>query len=47
VKPKLRFSWAGSGIYFFWQLGAVQYLMERFHLSKVRSAVGWQWGWLA
>jgi hypothetical protein len=35
AKPKLRISWAGSGIYFFWQLGAVQYLMNKFHLSKV------------
>ena len=34
-KPKLRISWAGSGIYFFWQLGAMQYLMNKFHLGKV------------
>lgn len=34
-KPKLRINWAGSGIYFFWQLGAMQYLMDKFHLDKV------------
>lgn len=35
AKPKLRISWAGSGVYFFWQLGAMQYLMNKFHLAKV------------
>lgn len=35
AKPKLRISWAGSGVYFFWQLGAMQYMMNKFHLSKV------------
>jgi hypothetical protein len=35
ARPALTLSWAGSGIYFWWQLGAVQYLMERFDLSKV------------
>lgn len=35
TRPALSLSWAGSGIYFWWQLGAVQYLMERYDLSKV------------
>lgn len=35
MKPKLALSWAGSGIYFWWQLGAVQYLMQHFDLTKV------------
>eukprot|EP00879_Flechtneria_rotunda_P004485 GHRR01004739.1.p1 GENE.GHRR01004739.1~~GHRR01004739.1.p1 ORF type:complete len:311 (+),score=93.02 GHRR01004739.1:181-1113(+) len=34
-KKRLRLSWAGSGVYFWWQLGAVQYLMQHFQLSKV------------
>lgn len=34
-KPRLRLSWAGSGMYFWWQLGAVKYLAERYDLSKV------------
>lgn len=46
VKPKLRLSWAGSGIYFWWQLGAVQYLMQHFQLSKV-PMVGASGGGLA
>lgn len=46
VKPKLRLSWAGSGIYFFWQLGAVQYLMNKFHLAGV-PMVGASGGGLA
>ncbi|GAX80652.1 hypothetical protein CEUSTIGMA_g8087.t1 [Chlamydomonas eustigma] len=29
------FSWAGSGLYFFWQLGAMKYLAEQCDLSKV------------
>lgn len=28
-------SWAGSGLYFFWQLGAMKYLAEHMDLSKV------------
>ncbi|KAF8072772.1 atgl-1 [Scenedesmus sp. PABB004] len=46
VKPKLRLSWAGSGIYFWWQLGAVQYLAQHFALSKV-PMVGASGGGLA
>jgi len=33
-KP-LRISWAGSGIYFWWQLGALQYLNKRYDLTQV------------
>lgn len=28
-------SWAGAGIYFFWQLGAMKFLAERYDLTKV------------
>ncbi|KAG1678201.1 hypothetical protein FOA52_016138 [Chlamydomonas sp. UWO 241] len=34
-KKQLRFSWAGSGLYFFWQLGAMQYLSEHYDLTKL------------
>jgi hypothetical protein len=35
AKPRLQISWAGSGIYFWWQLGAVHYLLQQFELDKV------------
>jgi predicted acylesterase/phospholipase RssA len=35
---KLRLGWAGAGIFFFWQLGAVKYLAEHYDLSKVSMA---------
>lgn len=34
AKPPLRFSWAGGGIYFWWQLGAVQWLSKHYDLTK-------------
>lgn len=37
-KPKLTLSWAGAGIFFFWQLGAMKYLTERYDLTKVPMA---------
>jgi hypothetical protein len=42
TKPPLRIAWAGSGIYFWWQLGAVHYLLQRYNLSVVpaRGASG-------
>eukprot|EP00878_Enallax_costatus_P008734 GHUV01009129.1.p2 GENE.GHUV01009129.1~~GHUV01009129.1.p2 ORF type:complete len:187 (+),score=52.14 GHUV01009129.1:266-826(+) len=46
VKPRFRVSWAGSGIYFWWQLGAVQYLLNHFALDKV-PMVGASGGGLA
>lgn len=46
VKPRLRLSWAGSGVYFWWQLGAVQYLLHHFHLNQV-PMVGASGGGLA
>ncbi|KIY96879.1 hypothetical protein MNEG_11083 [Monoraphidium neglectum] len=33
-KP-LRLSWAGSGVYFWWQLGAMQHLAQRYDLTRV------------
>ncbi len=30
-----QFSWAGSGLYFFWQLGAMKYLSEQYDLTAV------------
>lgn len=35
---QLSISWAGSGLYFFWQLGALKYLAEHFDLTKVPMA---------
>lgn len=42
AKPKgaargatLKLSWAGAGIFFFWQLGAMKWLAERYDLTKV------------
>ncbi|KAF5840307.1 hypothetical protein DUNSADRAFT_17151 [Dunaliella salina] len=37
-KEKLTLSWAGAGIYFFWQLGAMKYLAERYDLTKIPMA---------
>ncbi|GBF93151.1 hypothetical protein Rsub_05882 [Raphidocelis subcapitata] len=34
-KKPLRLSWAGSGIYFWWQLGAMHYLSQRYDLTRV------------
>lgn len=34
-KPKLALSWAGAGLFFFWQLGAVKFLLEHFDLRRV------------
>ncbi len=31
-------SWAGAGIFFFWQLGAMKYLAERYDLTQVPMA---------
>lgn len=31
----MKISWAGSGIYFWWQLGAMQYLAQRYDLTSV------------
>ncbi|MEW5309055.1 MAG: hypothetical protein WDW38_000967 [Sanguina aurantia] len=31
-------SWAGAGIFFFWQLGAMKFLSERFDLTQVPMA---------
>ncbi|KAI8470674.1 MAG: hypothetical protein J3K34DRAFT_368355 [Monoraphidium minutum] len=36
-KP-LRLSWAGSGVYFWWQLGAMQWLAQRYDLTRVPMA---------
>jgi len=36
TKPKLHLSWAGSGIFFWWQLGAMQHLMERYDMTQVQ-----------
>ena len=33
-----QISWSGAGIFFFWQLGAMKYLAERYDLSKVPMA---------
>jgi hypothetical protein len=38
ARSKLRLGWAGAGIFFFWQLGAVKYLAEHYDLSKVSMA---------
>ena len=38
TRQKLKISWAGAGIFFFWQLGAMKYLAERYDLSKVPMA---------
>lgn len=46
VKPRLTLSWAGSGIFFWWQLGAVQYLAQQFRLGGV-PMVGASGGGLA
>jgi hypothetical protein len=35
AKKPFRISWAGSGIYFWWQLGALQYLSKRYDLTRV------------
>jgi hypothetical protein len=37
AKPELCLSWAGSGAFFWWQLGAVQYLRQRYDLTNVRG----------
>ncbi|GLC68756.1 hypothetical protein PLESTF_000733400 [Pleodorina starrii] len=38
-KPKAKtLSWAGAGIFFFWQLGAMKYLAERYDLTRVPMA---------
>jgi hypothetical protein len=42
----LRLGWAGSGLFFWWQLGAVAYLRGRYDLSKVEQ-VGASGGALA
>jgi hypothetical protein len=42
----LRLGWAGSGLFFWWQLGAVAYLRDRYDLSKVKQ-VGASGGALA
>jgi len=31
----LTLSWAGSGLFFFWQLGCMKYLAERYDLTKM------------
>ncbi|GLI59457.1 hypothetical protein VaNZ11_001336 [Volvox africanus] len=39
TKPKAKtLSWAGAGIFFFWQLGAMKYLAERYDLTRVPMA---------
>ncbi|GIL77331.1 hypothetical protein Vretimale_3026 [Volvox reticuliferus] len=39
TKPKTKtLSWAGAGIFFFWQLGAMKYLAERYDLTRVPMA---------
>lgn len=38
AKNKLTISWAGAGVFFFWQLGAIKYLSERYDLSRVQMA---------
>lgn len=35
LKKKKTLSWAGAGIFFFWQLGAIKFLSERYDLRKV------------
>ena len=35
ARKPLRLSWAGSGVYFFWQLGAMTYLSQRYDLTRV------------
>jgi len=42
----IRLGWAGSGLFFWWQLGAVAFLRDRYDLSKVRQ-VGASGGALA
>jgi hypothetical protein len=42
----LRLGWAGSGLFFWWQLGAVAYLRDRYDLCKVKQ-VGASGGALA
>lgn len=37
-KKDLRITWAGSGIYFWWQLGAMQYLGQRYDLTRIPMA---------
>uniref|UniRef100_A0A7S0WTC8 Patatin n=1 Tax=Chlamydomonas leiostraca TaxID=1034604 RepID=A0A7S0WTC8_9CHLO len=37
-RQKLTVSWAGAGLYFFWQLGAMKYLAERYDLTKIPMA---------
>eukprot|EP00798_Chlamydomonas_sp_ICE-L_P023246 gene23246-30471_t len=43
---KLVLSWAGAGVFFFWQLGCMKYLAERYDMSKV-AMVGASGGALA
>ncbi len=38
TRSKLRLGWAGAGIYFFWQLGAMKYLSEHYDLTKIKMA---------
>lgn len=38
AKSKLTLTWAGAGLYFFWQLGAVKLLLEKFDLRTVPFA---------
>ncbi|PNH11898.1 Patatin-like phospholipase domain-containing protein 1 [Tetrabaena socialis] len=37
-KPATTLSWAGAGIFFFWQLGAMKFLSERYDLTRVPMA---------
>ncbi|KAL6758103.1 acyl transferase/acyl hydrolase/lysophospholipase [Haematococcus lacustris] len=37
-KQKLAVSWAGAGVFFFWQLGAMKFLAQRYDLTKVPMA---------
>ncbi len=38
TRTKLRLGWAGAGIYFFWQLGAMKYLSDHYDLTKIPMA---------
>jgi hypothetical protein len=38
LKRPFRVHWAGSGIYFWWQLGAMDYLARRYDLTRVPQA---------
>jgi hypothetical protein len=42
----IRLGWAGSGLFFWWQLGAVAFLRDRYDLTKIRQ-VGASGGALA